>query len=105
VFIFGWIAGRLSPVVGQLHVVVFYETTRTCVVGHLLSHLRLPSLVAAVRGDGLFCVSCFAGGAAVEVTDYFRFEFVVLDGEFCELVFCFFTQTFESLAAIEQALF
>jgi hypothetical protein len=23
--------------VGQLHVVVFYETTRTCVVGHLLT--------------------------------------------------------------------
>ena len=69
------------------------------------NHLRLPSLVAAVRGDGLFCVSCSAGGAAVEVTDYFRFEIVVLDGEFCELVFCFFTQTFEFLAAIEQALF
>ena len=50
------------------------------------NHLRLPSLVAAVRGDGLFCVSCSAGGAAVEVIDYFRFEFVVLDGEFCELV-------------------
>jgi hypothetical protein len=59
------------------------------------NHLRLPSLVAAVRGDGLFCISCSAGGAAVEVTDDLRFEIVVLDAESCELVFGFFPQTFQ----------
>jgi hypothetical protein len=69
------------------------------------NHLRLPSLVAAVRGDGLFCVSCSAGGAAVEVTDYFRFEIVVLDAESCELVFCFFPQTFQFCVCGAEACF
>ena len=60
----------------------------------LADRLRLPSLVAAVRGDGLFCVPCSAGRAAVEVVNHFLFEFVVPDCEFSELVFCFFSQTF-----------
>ena len=60
----------------------------------LADRLRLPSLVAAVRGDGLFCVPCSAGGAAVEMVNNFLFEFVVTDCKFCELVFCFFTQSF-----------
>ncbi len=60
------------------------------------NHLRLPSLVAAVRGDGFFCVPCSAGGAAVEMVNNSLFELVVFffDFSFFDPVFCFFTPTF-----------
>ena len=59
------------------------------------NYLRFPSLVAAVRGDGHFCISCSAGGAAVEMTNDLCFEIMVFDTESCELIFGFFPQTFQ----------
>ena len=59
------------------------------------NYLRFPSLVAAVRGDGHFCISCSAGGAAVEMTNDLCFEIMVFDTESSELIFGFFPQTFQ----------
>ena len=68
-----------------------------------LGHVRLAICqlftfsfsVAAVRGDGHFCISCSAGGAAVEMTNDLCFEIMVFDTESCELIFGFFPQTFQ----------
>ena len=54
-----------------------------------LGHVRLAICqlftfsfsVAAVRGDGHFCISCSAGRAAVEMTNDLCFEIMVFDTE------------------------